>query len=231
MIKNQKGLTLIEMMIAIVIGLIITSAVMTMFISNIRSNRDSVAMIRLNQELRGTMTFISDELKRAGYSANPEEGGFIGGLDPVNTRCFLYSYDENGDGVRGVAGGGTDERFGFRVETNDPEPDPEINTNSQIKWGKSATNACTFGTSITDRDIVAIILNDTVTSGANPYGRPTNCLVADYPLSSITLTSITAGTVLIKQVEIVLTGKTTLSGNTEVCRTVKEIIRLRNDDV
>ena len=180
---NQKGLTLIEMMIAIVIGLIMTSAVMTMFISNIRSNSDSVAMIRLKQELRGTKTFISDELKRAGYSANPDEHDFMSELNSVDSKCLLYSYDEDGNGVQNVSGSSSDERFGFRVETT------TTSTKGQIKWGRSADDNCTFGESITDRNIVAIILNDTVTSVANPYGRPINCLVADYPLSSITLKS------------------------------------------
>ncbi len=121
--KNQKGLTLIEMMIAMVIGLLIVGTVITIFITNVRSNRDFVSMTRLNQELRGVMTFVSDELKKAGYSADPEKDDFVDELTLSGANCLRYGYDEDGDGSLDA-----DERFGFQLNAN------------AIEWANSNTD-------------------------------------------------------------------------------------------
>jgi type IV pilus assembly protein PilW len=139
--NNNKGLTLIEMMIAMVIGLLVVGTVITIFITNVRSFRDNVAMSKLNQELRGVMTFISDEVKRTGYSFDPEESAFMDDL-AVSADCIRYAYDEDADGVRDA-----DERFGFQLNAN------------AIEWANNNTAAdCSTGTweDITDTAIANI---------------------------------------------------------------------------
>ncbi len=155
--KSQQGLTLIEMMIAMVIGLLIVGTVITIFITNVRSNRDNVAMIRLNQELRGVMTFVSDELKRGGYSNDSEEDAFIDEFAVIGGSCVRYSYDENSDGVLNTTG--TDkEHFGFRLNAN------------VIEWSRdNSAGACdsTSWQGITEDDI-ADITDFTITSSDIP---------------------------------------------------------------
>jgi type IV pilus assembly protein PilW len=126
--NKQKGLTLIELMIAMVIGLLVVGVTITLFVTNVRSATENARMTRLNQELRMTMGFISDELKRAGYSADPANSDFISEFRAV-TNCIRYAYDENGNGIREVT-----ERFGFELDT------------STIRWGRSVTtNDCSDG--------------------------------------------------------------------------------------
>jgi type IV pilus assembly protein PilW len=140
--RSQKGLTLIEMMIAIVIGALVVGTVITIFISNVRSFRDNVAMSKLNQELRGVMTFISDEVKRAGYSADPDENAFMAETNVV-AGCIRYSYDEDADGIKDG-----NESFGFRLNAN------------AIEWANNNTAAdCSSATTwedITDTTIASI---------------------------------------------------------------------------
>lgn len=140
--NKNKGLTLIEMMIALVIGLLVVGTVITIFITNVRSFRDNVAMSKLNQELRGVMTFISDEVKRTGYSSDPDESAFMDDL-AVSAGCIRYSYDEDADGVRD-----TNERFGFQLNAN------------AIEWANNNTAAdCSAATTwedITDTAIANI---------------------------------------------------------------------------
>jgi prepilin-type N-terminal cleavage/methylation domain-containing protein len=94
--KSQAGLTLIEMMIALLIGLIITAGVLTIFVSNIKSSTENTKMIRMNQQLRSTMNLMTDELRRAGYSSSQSELQNVGGaLNYVGaTQCLRYSYAE-----------------------------------------------------------------------------------------------------------------------------------------
>ena len=49
-VNKVRGFTLIELMISIVIGLIILSAVIGIFISMIKADNDNLKSIRLNQE-------------------------------------------------------------------------------------------------------------------------------------------------------------------------------------
>lgn len=199
--KNQTGLTLIEMLIAMVIGLLIVGTVITFFITNVRSNSDSVAMIRLNQELRGVMTFVSDELKRSGYNDGQFDTYMAkldindAGNDGISDdNCITYAYQE--PGVSSVSTVPATSVFGFRLDSVD----------DQIKWGVSADLNCNFGSSITEINI------------------------AEITEFEIKLTETDVGTVTVNQVEVTITGETQLSGGATASRTISEIIRIRNDD-
>jgi type II secretory pathway component PulJ len=112
-IKKQAGLTLIEMMIAMLLGLLVTGSIIAIFISNVKSSSENIKMIHLNQELRTVMGFMSDEIKRSGYSADATVTTFIDDFNTATANCVLYSYDVNGNGVQT-----TNEKFGFRLNDN-----------------------------------------------------------------------------------------------------------------
>jgi prepilin-type N-terminal cleavage/methylation domain-containing protein len=205
--RFQKGLTLIEMMIAMVLGLFVTAIIITVFSTNVRSSTENIKMIRLNQELRGAMTFMVDELKRTGYSADPTNSSFMSSFDKVSASCILYSYDDDGDGVRD-----SDEHFGFRLDTDA----------DQIKWANDANNGCAFGESITDVNMAEITTLDfDITGSANTLG----------PSGSSALTATTG--VSVYDITITLTGTTDLPHSSDANdprRTITETIRVINDD-
>lgn len=111
--QKQDGLTLIEMMIALLLATIVLATILTIFISNVKSSSENIKMIHLNQELRTITTFVADELKRAGYSADATSTDFIDEFNTDTANCILYSYDADEDGIRDA-----DERFGFKLENN-----------------------------------------------------------------------------------------------------------------
>ena len=158
--KKQRGITLIEMMIAMLLGLVVTSSIIAIFISNVKSSSENIRMIRLNQELRGTMTFISDEIKRAGYSGAPPCSDFMDDFNfDAGSSCLRYSYDENGDGVRQA-----EERFGFQLTAN------------AIQWTNRVTSDTCAGTNwqdITDTNIVSITVF-TAPESSIPVGTTIN---------------------------------------------------------
>lgn len=212
--RLQKGLTLIEMMIAMVLGLFVTAMIITVFSTSVRSNVQNMKMIRLNQELRGAMTFMVDELKKTGYSADPTNPAFMASFDVTNIvsgsrSCILYSYDLDNDGNRDA-----DERFGFGL---DPATD-------QIRWANDAAKAdCpTFGESITDANMAEITTLDFNFDGsANNNGA----------VEIETLTTLTG--VSVYDLTITLTGTIDLphdSATNDPRRTITETIRIRNED-
>jgi len=212
--QKQAGLTLIEMMIAMVLGLFVIAVIITVFSTNVRSSTESIKMIRLNQELRGVMTMMVDELKRAGYSKEPTVSAFMDELNFTST-CARYSYDEDDSAALGDTTTDADERFGFRLNSN------------TIEWAKSATGAgCTGGTwtSISDPNLASITtLNFDISGSINTDGVSSG---------STAFTTTTDGTVSVYDVTITLTGSTDLphsSAANDPRRTLIETIRIRNE--
>lgn len=63
----QRGLTLVEMMVALVIGLIVLGVIIAVFWDTLQSSNANLRMTRLVQELRAVMDVMAGDLHRAGY--------------------------------------------------------------------------------------------------------------------------------------------------------------------
>ena len=82
-LKSQYGLSLIELMVSLVIGLILTAAVLQTFIGSRVSYSMQTELAKLQENARFAMTFLNRDLQRAGYHG-----------------CKLYSY--YGDNVSNI---------------------------------------------------------------------------------------------------------------------------------
>jgi len=122
MLARKNGFTLIELMIAMMLGIIVVGGAMSMYISTIRTSADIVKSARLNYDLDTTMQLMVNDLRRAGYwggaiiSGSNDfllENPFSDTNTTVNIRtvaapttdptpnsgdCILYSYDADGNG-------------------------------------------------------------------------------------------------------------------------------------
>ena len=67
---KTKGFSLIELMVAMVVGLFVAGIVATMYVSIIRANSTTVQLSRLNQDLQSTMDIIARDIQRSGYDAD-----------------------------------------------------------------------------------------------------------------------------------------------------------------
>jgi prepilin-type N-terminal cleavage/methylation domain-containing protein len=114
---HPRGFTLVELMVALVAGLIVSAAVIAFALSSMKSNGEYVQSTRLTQELRNTLDLITRDLSRAGYnddalrfvslpSDSPFAPVFIKDTTPFVTPgtastypnadvdgCVLYAYD------------------------------------------------------------------------------------------------------------------------------------------
>lgn len=66
--RRVRGFTLVEMMIALAAGLIVSGAVVAFLLSSMKSNGQYVQSTRLTQELRNTLDLLTRDLSRAGYN-------------------------------------------------------------------------------------------------------------------------------------------------------------------
>lgn len=116
-LRHQKGVSLIELMVGMVIGLIIVAAAGSIFITAMRGGADATRSAKLNMELRGAMNTMVSEIRRAGYhatttstdtTANPFMQATTN-LSIPSASCVLFAYDADQSG-----GSNTTDFFGFK---------------------------------------------------------------------------------------------------------------------
>ncbi len=67
---KQTGLALIELLVGIVVSLIALAFLLNIYLTNIRSTSETVNAARLDDDLRSAMTYMVEEIRRAGYWKN-----------------------------------------------------------------------------------------------------------------------------------------------------------------
>lgn len=76
-VKRHHGMTIIEVMIALTIGLLITAAIASMFISMSKSYKQNDAIARLQENARFALELMTQDLRHAGYFGNVADPGFV----------------------------------------------------------------------------------------------------------------------------------------------------------
>lgn len=93
---SQKGMTLIELMIAIVLAALVIGATIGFLVTTVKSSTENIRMTRMNQEMRVVMSFMLDELRRAGYTSDPTSPDMMNVLDwNSGNDCLSYAYLSN----------------------------------------------------------------------------------------------------------------------------------------
>ncbi|QIK39044.1 prepilin-type N-terminal cleavage/methylation domain-containing protein [Caldichromatium japonicum] len=99
-LSRQLGFTLVELMIALVLGLLVGGAAIGVFVSNQQVNRQGEAMARMQESARYAFELMARAIRGAG-------GVVCGGIEPVNVLNNPSSYwwaDWEGGAIRGIAG-------------------------------------------------------------------------------------------------------------------------------
>ena len=65
---SQSGISLVELMISIALGLTILASASSFYVANVRSSGSTMKASKLNQELFTLAGVMSSEIRRAGYS-------------------------------------------------------------------------------------------------------------------------------------------------------------------
>jgi len=122
---KAAGFSLVELMIAMTLGLILSAGLISLFLSTLRGNADLAKTEQLENELHASMQLMIRDLRRAGSNGQPSPvSNFVNpfGLGSLGAytgeaanSCILFSYDLNNNGVLDTVSP-NDERFGYRVQ-------------------------------------------------------------------------------------------------------------------
>ena len=98
-----RGFGLIELMVALVLGLLVATAVIALVLAITKSNRQTIQATRLTQELRATLAVIANDLRRARSVDDPLsvavaiDGNPYKAINMANAQCVIYGYDLDRD--------------------------------------------------------------------------------------------------------------------------------------
>jgi type II secretory pathway component PulJ len=96
----RRGLSLVELMVGVAIGLFVTAAAAMLVSSQLSSNRQLLVETQIQQDLRATADLVSRDLRRASYAANAETFVAL----PDSTSDPLQSWARDIDITTGASG-------------------------------------------------------------------------------------------------------------------------------
>ncbi len=217
--KKAKGFTLIELMIAILIGSLVVAATLTIYLTTIRGSSNTLKLTRLNQDLGVTMLIMTNEIRRAGYwggaivganlTLNPFSDVLVRDFDGETDACITYSYDANAYDDAGYdpdvdsATPDANEYFGFRLNGGA----------IQIK------NSGTTSTDVACDDGVWVNLTD-----------PEEITITDLQFTITadnTVTNSAGNTITARRVAIILEGRS--ESDNEIVATMNDVVKIRNN--
>lgn len=108
--KAQAGLSLIELMIGMAVGLIVIVAAIAVVVSLMQANNESIRSMRLSQEMRAVADIVAMEVRRARSLddplANVGQGATAyttcNAITPsADGKCLLFGYNCNPDDGKG----------------------------------------------------------------------------------------------------------------------------------
>ena len=216
--KKQTGVTLVEMMIAMVLSTLLIGGLISFFSSTVGSTGTTTGNIHMNQDFQTAMSFVSDEVRNTGYWENSTTTdsttnpfGLSKPDSATATNCVLYSFDANKDGTLDDT-----ERRGIRLNTTSKaveylEDTTDMNC-SNTEWNVGRVQQ------LTDKNKLEITkLEFKLTETCyNSTADSTDCSVA------------TTGDLLLTSQKIKVTIEGRLKANADIKRHAKREILLRN---
>lgn len=238
--QSMHGFSLIELMVALVVGLVVSGAVLAFTLASMKSNSEYILSARLTEELRNSMDLVTRDLRRAGYDEDSLKYVATGNATPFSRMqlcndsgacstvttpatgsitCAIYAYDRTGgtDGVVDLANG---EVRGMRLKQRTYEG----RTVGVIEYAVSAGSLPTCSDASPDYTTYP------------PTCNGAWCALSDPAKLDITaMTFVNNGAVVgtsptqvqIRDLTVNMTGR--LAGSTEFTRQITSDVRIRSD--
>jgi type IV pilus assembly protein PilW len=106
--KRQRGLTLVELLIGLSVGVIVIGGAVSVYASSVRSSNETLKSSRLNQELAGLMLVIANDVRRAGYWEFGALPAFqLNPFNQVNATALVVMDDMTSNTMQAATGQGS----------------------------------------------------------------------------------------------------------------------------
>ena len=209
----RHGLSIIELLVGITVGLIVVGGAMALFVGNLGGSRQLLSETRLNQDLRAAVDLVTRDMRRAGFWGNAIQGTIAIGTTAVTTQnpysamsnasVSEIAYNFTRDNVENNALD-ANEQFGLRLSGGALQMQAGDGTWADLTDSKSIT--------MTDFSL-------TPTSTVLPLGHlcPKICAVG----------TPNCPTVTVRKVAILVNGQSVKDATMQ--RSLRSEVRVRND--
>jgi prepilin peptidase dependent protein B len=232
---GQRGLSIVELMVGVAVGLFVVGGAVKLMVDNLANNRRLLVETRVNQDLRAAADLIVRDLRRAGYWRNAASGvssdpAVAPAVNPYRTVAYdgttgelTYSYSKDnvdtldntteGFGVRrgvdGVTGRGVIQlRTANAWQTITDPGTLEIPTAADLSITPSATRTVELWDACPCRPALTCVDSQFAVGGANYTTRPR---------------------MVVRQYTLVINGQAV--SDSRVRRQITETVRVRNDEL
>lgn len=247
--NGQNGMTLIELMISITLGLVVTGAVSVFYLTSAQSSYTALKSSKLNQEMMTLMSIMAQDIRRAGFDSNVSADPTISDFNvpgttglavftftPANSsvapnpaetgsgNCIVYSYDSDLNGTVG-----TWELYGFRLNNGAVQMRQDSSVaNASTCVNDSNTNGEADWVTMTDDDLINVSAltfdlseSECLNTDEDDSAAAVDCYAVD-PDSGETIVES-------RTVNITVVGN--LIDDPAVAMTLSQSVRVRNDIV
>lgn len=215
--RPARGLSLVELMVGITIGLFIVAAATMVSTTQLRDNRQLLLETQLQQDLRASADIIARELRRAGYVGNAETAVWNPSastniasttqtltITPGSQGAITYDY---------IRPAGADGPYGYWLDNGVIRVRLAANAPAQDLTDRNVMFVETLQVELTSSDPVRLECPNDCPLPAPP-GEPANYC---WP------------TIAVRELQISITGRAV--SDPAVRRTIDSRVRLRNDAV
>lgn len=230
-ITAQRGLSMIELMVGLTLGMVVVIGGISLFVSNATTSRQLNLETRVNQDLRAAVDLIARDLRRAGYWGDSLRGTVATSATTSTTTPnpyraiaaaadqieYSFSRDTTEDNTLG-----SNEQFGFRLNAGAVE----MKTASDAPW-RAVTDPASLtitGFTITSAE-TPIVVNNACSrlccTAADVAAGTAGCTV-------VTLSAGTCPTVNVRQYLVAVQGRSTANAN--IVRSLSARVRARNEE-
>ena len=135
LLKKPQGFTLMELLVAMGIGMVVLAAVTSTYMSQLKFYNAQEQVNEMQQNALGTLDLISREVKMAGYKPN---SGAVTGVNLDSTQLVIEADLDSNSSIDGLAGSLEKISYAFNL------------SNNQITRKLGAGNADVFAHNISD---------------------------------------------------------------------------------
>jgi len=216
--RSSSGLSIMELLIGMAIGLFILSGSLSLFATQIASSRRLGLETRFNQDLRATLDLMTRDLRRGAYWGNALAGTSLAQHNPyaaitltpvMDPRQILYSYARDPTENSSLD---SNEVFGFRLAGGA----------IQMCFGGSSASTCNNWQTLSNTDILTISK-----FSITPTQTEIDVRAACAKTCTDSALALTCPRIQIRNYAITLTGTST--SDAALSRTLRSQVRVRND--
>lgn len=162
--NSQRGVTLIELLISMTIGLIIMVAVISAYLGASGASRTAEAIGRMNEDGQAALTILTQQLRMAGVNpSQPDRNSVSLGLSAVGNTVPLHNSVTNAYAIRGC----------------------DLAFSNVTSAGSTTALTCGHGAASTGPDSISIAYEaDRYNTVPTSAGIPTDCLGSGITSSS-----------------------------------------------